>query len=84
MDFIFGLPNSLYGNNGIWTMVNRFSKQAHFIFVKKTIKPHYMVDLFIVQIFKHHGLPNSIVPHRDPKMTSLFFGDNYLSIWALN
>ena len=37
MDFIFGLPKSIHGNTGIWTIVDRFSKQAHFIpVIKKT------------------------------------------------
>ena len=42
MDFIFGLPKSIHGNTRIWTIVNHFSKQAHFIPVKKTIKAHHM------------------------------------------
>ena len=73
MDFIFGLPKSLQGNTGIWTIVDRFSKQAHFIPVKKTIKAHQMATLFISQIFKYHGLPTSIVSDRDPRMTSNFW-----------
>ena len=51
MAFIFGIPKSQQGNNGIWTIVDRFTKQAHFILVKKTIKPHHMANLFIAQIF---------------------------------
>ena len=73
MDFIFRLPKSMQGNTGIWTIVDRFSKQAHFIPVKKTIKAHHMAKLFISQIFKYHGLPTSIVSDRDPRMTSLFW-----------
>ena len=73
MDFIFGLPKSLHGNTGIWTIVDRFSKQAHFIPVKKTIKDPHMANLFIAQIFKYHGFPKSIVSDRDPRMTSLFW-----------
>ncbi|MCO5550733.1 hypothetical protein L7F22_004224 [Adiantum nelumboides] len=73
MDFIFGLPKSIHGNTGIWTIVDRFSKRAHFIPVKKTIKAHQMATLFISQIFKYHGLPSSIVPDRDPRMTSNFW-----------
>ena len=53
-------------------IVDRFSKQAHFIPVKKTIKPHHMATLFISQIFKYQGLPKSIVLDRDPRM-SLFW-----------
>ena len=73
MDFIFGLPKSIHGNTGIWTIVDRFSKQAHFIPVKKTIKAQHMANLFISQIFKYHGLPTSIVSDRDPRMTSNFW-----------
>ncbi|MCO5591387.1 hypothetical protein L7F22_045370 [Adiantum nelumboides] len=76
MDFIFGSPKSIHGNTRIWTIVDRFSKQAHFIPVKKTIKAHLahqMATLFISQIFKYHGLPSSIVSDRDPRMTSNFW-----------
>ena len=73
MDFIFGLPKSIQGNTGIWTIVDRFSKQAHFLPVKKTIKAKHMANLFMFHIFKHHGLPSSIIFDRDPCMTSLFW-----------
>ena len=73
MDFIFGIPKSIQGNNGIWTIVDRFSKHAHSILVKETIKTHHMAKLFISQIFKYHGLPTSIISDRDPRMTSLFW-----------
>ena len=62
-----------YLNTCIWTIVDRFSKQAHFIPVKKTIKAHHMARLFISQIFKYHGLPTSIISDRDPRMTSLLW-----------
>ncbi|MCO5549888.1 hypothetical protein L7F22_003362 [Adiantum nelumboides] len=73
MDFIFELPKSIHGNTRIWTIVDNFSKQAHFIPVKKTIKAHQMATLFISQVFKYHGLPTSIVSDRDPRMTSNFW-----------
>ncbi|MCO5562083.1 hypothetical protein L7F22_015709 [Adiantum nelumboides] len=73
MDFIFGLPISIQGNNGIWTIVDRFSKQAHFLSVKKTIKAKNMATMFISQIFKYHGMPSSIASDQDPRMTSLFW-----------
>lgn len=63
MDFIFGLPKSIHVNTSIWTIVDRFSKQAHFIPAKKIIKAHHMDNLFISQIFKYHGLPKSIVSY---------------------
>ena len=53
MDFIFELPRSRTGNDGIWTIIDRFSKQAHFIPIRKTIKADHMARVFIAQIFKH-------------------------------
>ena len=73
MDFIFELPTLRNGNDGIWTIIDRFSKQAHFLPVKKIIKAGHMAKVFSTQIFKHHGMPKSIVSDRDPKMTSLFW-----------
>ncbi|MCO5589266.1 hypothetical protein L7F22_043232 [Adiantum nelumboides] len=73
MDFITDLPRSKNGNDAIWTIIDRFSKQAHFLPVKKTIKADHMAKIFLAQIFKHHGMPKSIVSDRDPRMTSLFW-----------
>ncbi|MCO5578142.1 hypothetical protein L7F22_031980 [Adiantum nelumboides] len=73
MDFIMDLPRTQTGNDAIWTIVDRFSKQAHFIPVRKTIKADHMARVFLAQIFKHHGMPKSIVSDRDPRMTGLFW-----------
>ena len=56
IDFIFGLSKSQHNNNGVWTIIDRFS-----ILAKKTIKPHHMAILFIAHIFKHHGFPKTII-----------------------
>ena len=73
MDFIFDLPRTRSGNDGIWTIVDRFSKQAHFIAVRKKITAEQMAKTFLFNIFKYHGMPLSIVSDRDPRMTSLFW-----------
>ncbi|MCO5609155.1 hypothetical protein L7F22_063377 [Adiantum nelumboides] len=73
MHFIFDLPRTPTGNDGIWTIICRFSKQAHFVPVRKKIKLDHMVKLFMHNIFKYHGMPQSIVSDRDPRMTSLFW-----------
>ena len=73
MDFITDLPRSKNGNDAIWTIIDRFSKQAHFLPVKKTIKADHMARIFLAQIFKHHGMPKIIISDRDPRMTSLFW-----------
>ncbi|MCO5602273.1 hypothetical protein L7F22_056402 [Adiantum nelumboides] len=52
MDFIFDLSRTQTGNDGIWTIICRFSKQAHFIPVRKKRKSHQMARLFMSNIFK--------------------------------
>ncbi|MCO5611439.1 hypothetical protein L7F22_065692 [Adiantum nelumboides] len=49
MDFIFDLPRTQSGHDGIWTIIDRFSKQAHFVPVKKTVKPDHLARLFVAQ-----------------------------------
>ncbi|MCO5557968.1 hypothetical protein L7F22_011542 [Adiantum nelumboides] len=38
MDFIFGLPKTSSGYEGIWTIVDRFSKHAHLVPVKRKLR----------------------------------------------
>ncbi|MCO5587557.1 hypothetical protein L7F22_041507 [Adiantum nelumboides] len=73
MDFIFGLPKTSFGNEGIWTIVDRFRKQAHFIPMRKQITVKQMAKIFLVTVFKCHGMPRSIVCDRDPRMTRSFW-----------
>ncbi|MCO5597615.1 hypothetical protein L7F22_051695 [Adiantum nelumboides] len=73
MDFIFYLPRTQSGHDGIWTIIDRFSKQAHFVLVKKTVKPDHLARLFVTHIFRLHGMPETIVSDRDPRFTSLFW-----------
>ncbi|MCO5601463.1 hypothetical protein L7F22_055586 [Adiantum nelumboides] len=73
MDFIFGLPKTSSGNEGIWTIADRFSKQAHFIPVRKQITAEQTAKIFLVTMFKYRGMPRSIVSDRDPRMTGLFW-----------
>ncbi|MCO5613023.1 hypothetical protein L7F22_067297 [Adiantum nelumboides] len=73
MDFIFDLPRTQSGHDGIWTVIDRFSKQTHFIPVKKTLKPDHLARLFVAQIFRLHGMSETIVSDRDPRFTSLFW-----------
>ncbi|MCO5593713.1 hypothetical protein L7F22_047730 [Adiantum nelumboides] len=74
MDFIFFyLPRTQSDHDGIWTIIDRFNKQAHFVPVKKTVKPNNLARLFVAQIFRLHGMPETIVSDRDPRFTSLFW-----------
>ncbi|MCO5596744.1 hypothetical protein L7F22_050813 [Adiantum nelumboides] len=73
MDFIFDLPRTPTGNDGIWTIIYGFNKRAQFVPLGKKIKSKHTVKLFMHSIFKYHGMPQSIISDNDPCMMSLIW-----------
>ena len=72
LDFIEGLPNS-ESYSVIMVVVDRLSKYAHFIPISHPYTASKIAQVFLANIFKLHGLPNSIVTDRDPTFTSTFW-----------
>ena len=70
MDFAIGLPRSFRGNDFIWVIVDRFSKAAHFLAMKKKQSVESLAHLYIESIIRLHGVPKSIILDRDPRFTS--------------
>ena len=73
MDFIFGLPPDEQKRTGVLVFVDRFSKMVHFAPVSAHVTAETTAQIFIDLIFRHHGLPESIVSDRDPCFTSAFW-----------
>ncbi|KAE9066105.1 hypothetical protein PF007_g28602 [Phytophthora fragariae] len=73
MDFIFGLPRDAEGRTGVLVFVDRFSKMVHLAPVAAEVTADESVELFLDLVFRHHGLPESIVSDRDPRFTSAFW-----------
>ena len=61
MDFIIVLPNTKKKNDSIFVVVNKFSKETHFIPLKLTYKEAHIVDIFLNEIFRLHGIPKEII-----------------------
>ncbi|KAE9336772.1 hypothetical protein PR003_g12338 [Phytophthora rubi] len=72
MDFIFGLPRDAEGRTGVLVFVDRFSKMVHLAPVAAEVTVDESAELFLDLVFRHHGLPESIVLDRDPRFTSAF------------
>lgn len=72
MDFIVGLPNCK-GKSGIWVMVDRLLKYAHFVPMSHRYTASSVAQVFLEHIFKLHGMPSSIVSNRDPIFISAFW-----------
>jgi transposase InsO family protein len=73
MDFITGLPRIGKQHDSIMVVVDKLMKAAHFIPLKTTHKAANVVDIFMREITRLHGVPKTIVSDRDPKFTSKFW-----------
>jgi hypothetical protein len=79
-DFITDLPES-EGATIILVVVDRFTKMAHFIPIKKKDSPT-VAQAYLENVWKYHGFPEDVVSDRDSTFTGSFFTDlyNYLGI----
>jgi hypothetical protein len=65
MDFVESLPK-VHGKSIILTVVDRFSKYAHFIPLRHPYTASSVARAFFNDIVRLHGIPESIVSDRDP------------------
>jgi hypothetical protein len=72
VDFIVALLE-LEGHTQIMVVVDRFSKMAHFIALTEKATAKDAAQAFLKEVWKLHGLPESIVTDRDTKWTSEFW-----------
>jgi len=77
MDFIEGLPK-VGGKSVILTVVDRFSKYAHFIALGHPYTAASVARAFFDGIVRLHGFPASIVSDRDPVFTGHVWRDLFL------
>ena len=73
MDFIFKLPPTTQRHDGIWVVVDRLTKSAHFLPIREKFSPQRLAELFMSHIVSLHGVPVSIISDRDPRLTSRFW-----------
>jgi hypothetical protein len=69
MDFIEALPKS-EGKDTILVLVDKLTKYAHFIPLCHPFHTKQIVQLFLDNVFKLHGLPLVITTDRDRIFTS--------------
>ena len=69
MDFVTGLPVS-QGCDTILTVVDRFSKAAHFVPLPKLPSAAETAGLLELHVVRLHGIPSDIVSDRGPQFVS--------------
>ena len=73
LDFIIGLPRTKRKNDSIMVVVDRLSKSAYFITMQSTYKTVQIVDIFMKEIFRLHGIPKTVISDRDVNFTLAFW-----------
>ena len=79
MDSNEGLPIS-DGKDKILVVVDRLTKYAHFIGVKRTASAKETAESFCKNIYKLHGFPKIIVSDRDAKFKGNFWREFFKQI----
>nr|GFA32801.1 hypothetical protein [Tanacetum cinerariifolium] len=64
MDFVSGLPRTPSGYDSIWVIVDRLTKSAHFLPMKKTDSIEKLAQLYLKEIVCRHGVSVSIISDR--------------------
>ena len=68
-----GLVQESNGCNMIMNVVDRLSKQRHYVSCQSDMKAKDLAHLFVHHIWKHHGLPDTIVSDQGTLFISEFW-----------
>ncbi|KAM2285906.1 hypothetical protein ACFX1S_038450 [Malus domestica] len=73
MNFVYKLPRTQNGYDGIWVVVDRLTKSAHFIPVRENYSLNQLAERFVFEMVRYHRVPVSIISDRDPRFTLKFW-----------
>nr|GFA62681.1 DNA/RNA polymerases superfamily protein [Tanacetum cinerariifolium] len=73
MDFVTGLPWTQKRHDAIWVVVDRLTKSAHFLPIRKDYAVSKLAKTFQQEIVRLHGSPSAIVSDRDLRFASRFW-----------
>ena len=71
-DFITKFPRTTRKHDFIMVVVDKLTKDAHFVPLKKTHTTTNIVEVYMREIARLHGIPKEIVSNKDTKFTSNF------------
>ncbi|GJS75811.1 putative reverse transcriptase domain-containing protein [Tanacetum coccineum] len=73
MDFVTKLPKMSLGEDAIWVIVDRLTKSAHFLPMKKTDSMEKLTRQYLKEVVSRHGVSVLIICDRNSKFTSQFW-----------
>jgi hypothetical protein len=60
VNFVVELPNA-HGYNAVMNVVDCIRKHMHFILTNTKVTAEGTAHLYLKEVWKHHGLPHSII-----------------------
>ena len=73
MDFVVGLSRTQRKFNAIWVIVDRLTKSAHCNPMMTTYSSEQLARIYIREIVRLHGVPESIISDWGTQFTSRFW-----------
>ncbi|GKE36625.1 putative reverse transcriptase domain-containing protein, partial [Tanacetum coccineum] len=73
MDFVSGLPRTPSGYDTIWVIVDRLTKSAYFLPMKKMDSMEKLTQLYLKEVMCRHGVPILIILNRGSHFMSRFW-----------
>lgn len=73
MDLITQLPRSRSGNDAIVVFVDKLTKMVHYVATTTNVTAPQLATLFMREVVRLHGVPESILSDRDPRFTANFW-----------
>jgi hypothetical protein len=72
IDFITNFPRTTRQHDSIMVVVDKLTKDPHFLLVKMTHITTNIAEIYMREIARFHGIPKTIVFDRDTQFTSNF------------
>ncbi|GJQ94660.1 putative reverse transcriptase domain-containing protein [Tanacetum coccineum] len=73
MDFVTKLPKTSTRQDKVWVIVDRLTKFAHFLPIKKNDSTEKLTRQYLKEVVTRHGVLVSIISDRDGRFTSQFW-----------
>jgi hypothetical protein len=73
MDLITALPRSRSGNDAIVVFVDKLTKMVHYAPTTTNVTAPQLATIFMRDVVRLHGVPESILSDRDPRFTAHFW-----------
>lgn len=81
VDFLVSFSNTTKGNDSIWVNMDRLTNSTRSVPIKISYLLQKLVEIYISEIVRLHGIPSIIVSDRDLRFMSRFW-ENLQESWG--